>query len=151
MVHHDESGEQAVSERQGVAERISLPDEQRAGAKPWMARLSSIAPRIPSPVTPPPRQDGVHRRTSWAGRTFRFRLTRFRLGRDLATRRFSVTEAAFLLILAYLTSKGLGVIRQMLFNALFGTGPQATAYYAALTLPDTLFNLIAGGAFTYAF
>jgi putative peptidoglycan lipid II flippase len=82
---------------------------------------------------------------------FRFRLTSFRLGRDLATRRFSLTEAAFLLILAYLTSKGLGVIRQMLFNALFGTGPQATAYYAAFTLPDTLFNLIAGGAFTYAF
>jgi putative peptidoglycan lipid II flippase len=82
---------------------------------------------------------------------FRFRLTSFRLGRDLATRQFSLTEAAFLLILAYLTSKGFGLIRQMLFNALFGTGPQATAYYAAFNLPDTLFNLIAGGAFTYAF
>ena len=151
MVHHDGSGKQAVCERQGVAEQISLPDEQRAGAKPWMARPSIIAPWIPSLVRPPTRQDGVHRRTSWAGRMFRFRLTRFRLGRDLATRRFSVTEAAFLLILAYLTSKGLGVIRQMLFNALFGTGPQATAYYAAFNLPDTLFNLIAGGAFTYAF
>jgi putative peptidoglycan lipid II flippase len=53
--------------------------------------------------------------------------------------------------MAYLTSKGLGLIRQTLFNALFGTSPQATAYYAAFNLPDTLFNLIAGGAFTYAF
>jgi putative peptidoglycan lipid II flippase len=45
----------------------------------------------------------------------------------------------------------LGVIRQVLFNALFGTGPEATAYYAAFRLPDTLFNLIAGGALIYAF
>src|SRR5207344_2860926 len=37
------------------------------------------------------------------------------------------------------------------FNALFGTGPQATAYFAAFRLPDTLFNLIAGGALIYAF
>ncbi len=52
---------------------------------------------------------------------------------------------------AYLASKGLGVIRQTLFNALFGTGPEATAYYAAFRLPDTLFNLIAGGALAQAF
>ncbi len=82
---------------------------------------------------------------------FPFRLASFRFGKDFAIRRFSVTEAAFLLILVYLTSKGLGVIRQILFNALFGTGAEATAYYAAFSLPDTLFNLIAGGALTYAF
>ena len=45
----------------------------------------------------------------------------------------------------------LGLIRQVLFNALFGTGAQATAYYAAFRLPDTLFNLIAGGALISAF
>ena len=39
----------------------------------------------------------------------------------------------------------------MLFNSLFGTGPAATAYYAAFRLPDTIFNLIAGGALTHAF
>ena len=53
--------------------------------------------------------------------------------------------------LAYVASKMLGLIRQVLFNALFGTGPQATAYYAAFRLPDTLFNLIAGGALISAF
>jgi len=53
--------------------------------------------------------------------------------------------------MAYLTSKGLGVIRQSIFNALFGTGPDATAYFAAFRLPETLFNLIAGGALTSAF
>jgi putative peptidoglycan lipid II flippase len=54
-------------------------------------------------------------------------------------------------MLAYLTSKGLGVIRQALLNSLFGVGPQTAAYYAAFNLPDTLFSLVAGGAFTYAF
>jgi putative peptidoglycan lipid II flippase len=53
--------------------------------------------------------------------------------------------------LAYIASKVLGLIRQVMFNALFGTGPEATAYYAAFRLPDTLFNLIAGGALIHAF
>lgn len=75
----------------------------------------------------------------------------YRPGPNAALRRFSITEAALLLIAAYLASRGLGVLRQSLFNALFGTGPAAVAYYAAFRLPDTLFNLIAGGALTHAF
>ncbi|GAC1648056.1 MAG: lipid II flippase MurJ [Ktedonobacteraceae bacterium] len=66
-------------------------------------------------------------------------------------RRFSIVEAAILLMLAFLASRGLGVLRQTIFNALFGVGPEASAYYAASRLPDTLFNLIAGGALTHAF
>lgn len=66
-------------------------------------------------------------------------------------RRFSITEAAFLLMLAFVTSRGLGVVRQMLFNVLFGTGPAANAYYAAAYLPETLFDLVAGGALIHAF
>lgn len=54
-------------------------------------------------------------------------------------------------MLGYLASRGLGLIRQILFNAMFGTGPQANAYYAAFRLPDTLFTLIAGGALIQAF
>jgi putative peptidoglycan lipid II flippase len=60
-------------------------------------------------------------------------------------------EAALLLMLALLASRGLGVVRQGIFNALFGTGAEANAYYAASRLPDTLFNLIAGGALVHAF
>ncbi|MGZ3618852.1 MAG: lipid II flippase MurJ, partial [Ktedonobacteraceae bacterium] len=82
---------------------------------------------------------------------FQFRLEKFRLDRDLLLRRFGIAEAAFLLMMAYLASRGLGVIRQTLFNALFGTGPQANAYYAAFRLPDLLFSLIAGGALIQAF
>jgi putative peptidoglycan lipid II flippase len=38
-----------------------------------------------------------------------------------------------------------------MFNVLFGTGPEATAYSAAFRLRDTFFNLIALGALIYAF
>jgi putative peptidoglycan lipid II flippase len=93
----------------------------------------------------------LRRRKLWGGRTFRFSLDSFRLGANVSLRRFSMTEAALLLMMAYLTSKGLGVIRQSLFNALFGTGPDATAYFSAFNLPDTLFDLIAGGALSSAF
>ena len=72
-------------------------------------------------------------------------------GDDFSLRRFSIIEAAMLLIMGYLASKGLGVVRQTIFNALFGTSMQANAYYAASRLPDTLFDLIAGGALTHAF
>ncbi len=82
---------------------------------------------------------------------FRFSLASFRPGRDFAQRHFSIAEATLLLILAYLASRGLGVVRQTLFNALFGTGSEANAYYAAFRLPDMLFGLIAGGALIQAF
>jgi len=82
---------------------------------------------------------------------FRFRLENFRIGRNFSLRRFSIAEAALLLMMGYLASRGLGVVRQSMFNALFGTGPEANAYYAAVRLPETLFNLIAGGALVHAF
>ncbi len=83
---------------------------------------------------------------------FRFRVRSFLPGGDdFSLRRFSITEAAFLFMLAYLASRGLGVIRQTIFNDLFGTGSAANAYYAAARLPETLFDLIAGGALTHAF
>ncbi len=91
------------------------------------------------------------RRKSWGGRTFRFNINNFRFGGGASLRRFSIVEAALLLMLALLASRGLGVVRQSIFNAIFGTGPEANAYYAAARLPDTLFNLIAGGALTHAF
>ena len=82
---------------------------------------------------------------------FQFHLAKFRPGRGFAERRFGIAEAAFLLMMAYLASRGLGVVRQTLFNAIFGTGAEANAYYAAFRLPETLFSLIAGGALIQAF
>ena len=54
-------------------------------------------------------------------------------------------------MLGLLVSRALGVVRQIIFSALFGTGPAAAAYVVSSNLPDTLFNLIAGGALTNAF
>ena len=88
----------------------------------------------------------------WLSKSFRFSLKSFLPGRGaLSLRRFSITEAAFLFVVAFIASRGLGVVRQTLFNILFGTGPAANAYYAAAYLPETLFDLVAGGALTHAF
>ena len=84
------------------------------------------------------------------GRIFRFKLSSFRLAEGFSLRRFSIMEATVLLIFAFIASRGLGVIRQSIFNAVFGAGPAANAYYAAFRLPDFLFNLIAGGALSNA-
>ena len=54
-------------------------------------------------------------------------------------------------MMGILASRGLGVIRQVTFNAVFGTSVQASAYIAAFRLPDTLFNLVAGGTLIHAF
>jgi len=92
-------------------------------------------------------------REKWGIGSFRFHfnLENFRPGRGFSLRRFSVAEAAVLLMMGILASRGLGVVRQVTFNAIFGTSVQASAYVAAFRLPDTLFNLVAGGTLIHAF
>lgn len=68
----------------------------------------------------------------------------------LLTREFTVAEASFVLMASFFFSALLGAVRQVLFNAQFGAGLEASAYYAAFRLPDTLFSLIAGGALSSA-
>ncbi len=77
---------------------------------------------------------------------------RFRLDplRQLLIREFSIPEASILIMAAFLFSAVLGSVRQMLLNAIFGTGVAANAYYASFRLPDALFSLIAGGALSSA-
>jgi putative peptidoglycan lipid II flippase len=70
--------------------------------------------------------------------------------KNLLTREYSVGEASFILMASFFLSAALGAVRQVLFNAQFGVGQQANAYYAAFRLPDTLFSLIAGGALSSA-
>jgi len=77
------------------------------------------------------------------------RLPRIQLS-GLYTREFTIAEASFILMVAFFLSAALGAIRQILFNAEFGVGLEANAYYAAFRLPDTLFSLIAGGALSSA-
>src|SRR5687767_984801 len=73
-----------------------------------------------------------------------------RLGWGLLTREFSIPQAAVLLMASFFLSAGLGAVRQVLFNAEFGAGQEASAYYAAFRLPDLLYSLIAGGALSSA-
>lgn len=77
------------------------------------------------------------------------RLPRLRLA-GLLTREFTIAEASFVLMASFFFSALLGALRQVLFNAQFGAGMEASAYYAAFRLPDTLFSLIAGGALSAA-
>jgi putative peptidoglycan lipid II flippase len=69
---------------------------------------------------------------------------------ELLTREFTIAEASFILMASFFLSVALGAVRQALFNAQFGVGTEANAYYAAFRLPDTLFSLIAGGALSSA-
>jgi putative peptidoglycan lipid II flippase len=68
----------------------------------------------------------------------------------LLRRELSISEATVVLMASFLVSALLGAVRQVLFNAQFGAGVEANAYYAAFRLPDTLFSLIAGGALSSA-
>jgi putative peptidoglycan lipid II flippase len=77
------------------------------------------------------------------------RVPAFRLA-GLFRRELNIAEASFVLMASFFTSAVLGAVRQVLFNAQFGTGMEANAYYAAFRLPDTLFSLIAGGALSSA-
>src|SRR5262249_20794429 len=82
-------------------------------------------------------------------RLLRFHLPQISL-RRLLTGELTIAEASIVLMASFFVSALLGAVRQILFNAAFGAGPEANAYYAAFRLPDTLFSLIAGGALSSA-
>ncbi len=54
-------------------------------------------------------------------------------------------------MIAFVLSNLVGLIRQVLVSRAFGTDTSLDAFYAAATLPDLLFNLMAGGALASAF
>lgn len=58
---------------------------------------------------------------------------------------------AFFMVFATLFSKALGLIRDMLIAAAYGTGADAIAYDAASRLPILLFDFVIGGVVTAAF
>ncbi|HWE61629.1 MAG TPA: lipid II flippase MurJ, partial [Chloroflexota bacterium] len=68
-----------------------------------------------------------------------------------AVRRRPVLSATAILMVAFLASRVLGMLRQILFTAVFALGPESSAFYTAFRAPDLIFNLISGGALTSAF
>ncbi len=63
----------------------------------------------------------------------------------------TIARAAGIVMTAFLLSKGLGLVREMVISARFGTSSDLDAYIAAFRLPDMVFQLIAGGALASAF
>lgn len=63
----------------------------------------------------------------------------------------TVTKAAGIMMAAIMLSRVLGLVRDMVISGLFGQGRNTDIYYAAFSVPDLLFYLIAGGAISSAF
>jgi putative peptidoglycan lipid II flippase len=59
-------------------------------------------------------------------------------------REFDIAQGSLIYTMAFGISAVLGLLRQMLFNAQFGTSMEASAYIAAFRLPETLATLLAG-------
>lgn len=62
-----------------------------------------------------------------------------------------IARAAGTVMLAFVLSNLVGLIRQILISRAFGTGTEIDAFNAASTYPDLIFNLVAGGALASAF
>jgi putative peptidoglycan lipid II flippase len=63
----------------------------------------------------------------------------------------SLARAATTVSLAFVASRALGLLREVIIAQQFGTSPEYGAYLAAFRVPDTLFQVIAGGALGSAF
>ncbi len=68
-----------------------------------------------------------------------------------AIQKLRVGRAAFILSGAFIASRVLGLVRQSMFTAIFGASIVSDAYYQAFIVPDTIFNIVAGGALSSAF
>ncbi len=62
-----------------------------------------------------------------------------------------IALSAGIVMVGFVTSKLIGLGREVIIAKAFGTGPELDAYYAAFNIPDLLFTLIAGGALATAF
>ena len=67
-----------------------------------------------------------------------------------ASRR-QIARAAGLVSVLFAVSRLLGLVREMVIGAQFGTSGTLDAYLAAFRLPDMIFYLVAGGALGSAF
>lgn len=58
----------------------------------------------------------------------------------------SLAQATLVVLTGFLASRALGVIRNIVVAAHFGTGTSYSAYVAAIALPDLVFQVLVGGA-----
>ena len=62
-----------------------------------------------------------------------------------------IARAAGLVMAAFVVNSLMGLLRQILITRAFGASADLDAYYAAVRLPEIVFNLVAGGALASAF
>jgi len=62
-----------------------------------------------------------------------------------------IARAATQVMALFVLSRALGLAREMVIGAVFGTSAEYDAYLAAARIPDLLFSLMAGGALASAF
>ena len=62
-----------------------------------------------------------------------------------------VARAAGLVMVLFVASRTMGLLREMVIARQFGTSAELDAYLAAFRLPDLFFALMAGGALGSAF
>jgi len=63
----------------------------------------------------------------------------------------TIMLATIIITGSFLVGRVLGLLRGSLFAGLFGAGVDADAYTQAFYIPDTIFNLVSGGALSSAF
>src|SRR6185369_16328502 len=63
----------------------------------------------------------------------------------------SIAAAAFIISLAGVASRLLGLFRDRILAGQFGAGDTLDAYYAAFRIPDLIYNLMIVGALSAAF
>ncbi|MBC7251130.1 MAG: murein biosynthesis integral membrane protein MurJ [Anaerolineae bacterium] len=69
----------------------------------------------------------------------------------MTTGKRQIARAAGVVMVAFVASRALGLVREMIISRYFGTSAEYDAYLAAFRLPDILFQLVAGGALGSAF
>ena len=111
---------------------------------------SAIPPMQASPVIAPPMpanaasgiEDGASENLQPAGA----------VAQDTGMlQRVNIRRASLILTGAFVASRILGLLRTSMFAFVFGTGPTSDAYLQAFLIPDTIFNIVAGGALSSAF
>ena len=69
----------------------------------------------------------------------------------MSTSRRQIAKAASLVMALFVASRLLGLLRQMIIGATFGTSGELDAYMAAARIPEMIFLIVAGGALGSAF
>ena len=62
-----------------------------------------------------------------------------------------ILRAALIVLVGFLASGLLGLVRTAVFSSTFGASAELDAFYAAQRIPETLFKLVAGGALGSSF